>query len=104
MVQVRQHLAEGEAGLVLVEHAREHQRHHVGGGQRHLAAGLGDQRAPRGVVGDQLVDAPVQGSVYVRRSKLPRLARFPGGASVCWLARARQPGRVVVSNSCRISD
>jgi hypothetical protein len=51
-----------------------------------------------------VVDAPVQGSVYVRRSKLPRLARFPGGASVCWLARARQPGRVVVSNSCRISD
>jgi hypothetical protein len=49
-------------------------------------------------------DAPVQGSGCVRRSKLPRLARFPGGASVCWLARARKPGRVVISNSCRISD
>jgi hypothetical protein len=35
--------------------------------------------------------APVQGTRYVRRSKLPRLARFPGGAAVCWLARARAP-------------
>ena len=57
---MRQHLAEREAGLVLVQQPGKQHRHDVGGRQRQLPAGLGDLRAARRVMGDQLVDAHMQ--------------------------------------------
>jgi hypothetical protein len=38
-------------------------------------------------------DVAIQSPHFVRRNKLPRHARFGGGAVVCWLARARAMSR-----------
>ena len=60
VVHVRQDLAEGETGLVLIEFALENMRDDISNGKRLLSACVGDSATTLLVVLDQFGDACMQ--------------------------------------------